>query len=267
MTVFMGNSVTNYLHALAPHLTPDSLVKIGNYQFALYIDGRLVYESNLLPGAPRRSEQDTLTFISKPLVDYNHEGVYWTQSYWSRFLVNGGDSALTDGKHLLRMQIKPYVKLSDGTKVGEVIAEGSLQLTVQRKVKTDFANIHLNGIKQYPGFGISKENYDRKKIIELKANIEQGAFKHINGVVVVSNGKLLIEEYFDGENRFTLHDPRSVGKSFASTMAGIAIHEGYLKSEAQQLKENFMIFTALENYAAEKENVAIKDLLTMKLGF
>ncbi len=55
MTVFMGNSMTNYLHALAPHLAADSLVKIGNYQFALYVDERLVYESNLFPGAPRRS--------------------------------------------------------------------------------------------------------------------------------------------------------------------------------------------------------------------
>src|ERR1044072_1969311 len=52
ITVFMANSMTNYLNELAPDLPADSVVKMGNYQFALYVDGRLVYESNLYPGAP-----------------------------------------------------------------------------------------------------------------------------------------------------------------------------------------------------------------------
>jgi CubicO group peptidase (beta-lactamase class C family) len=266
MTVFMGNSMTNYLHFLAPHLTADSVVKIGNYQFNLYVDGRLVYKSNLYPGAPYKSVQDTATFISKPLVDNKHEGVYWTQNFWGRFLSNGGDSALTDGKHLLHMEIRPYVQLNEAIKVGDIIAEGSLNLIVQRKVKIDLARIHLNAIKPYPGFGISKEKFDRKKIQALKANIEESVFKHINGVVVVSKGNLLIEEYFNGDNRYTLHNPRSVGKSFASTITGIAIQEGYLKSEEQQLKEFYDLYR-YEHYAAEKENVTIKDLLTMSAIF
>jgi CubicO group peptidase (beta-lactamase class C family) len=266
MTVFMGNSMTNYLHYLAPHLTADSVVKIGNYQFALYVDDRLVYESNLFPGAPNKSVQDTATFISKPLVDNKHEGVYWSQYYWGRFLMNGGDSALTDGKHLLQMKIRPYVKLNEVVKVGDVIAEGRVHLTVQRKVTIDLEKVHLNHIKPYPGFGISKEKFDQEKILALKANIEEGVFKHINGVVVISNGNLLIEEYFNEENRNTLHDPRSVGKSFASTVTGIAINEGYLKNEEQQLKEFYDVH-GYEQYAVEKEHVAIKDLLTMSSVF
>ncbi|HEY8897886.1 MAG TPA: serine hydrolase [Niastella sp.] len=266
MTVFMGNSITNYLHYLAPDLRADSVVKIGNYQFALYVDGRLVYESNLYPGAPNKSVQDTATFISKPLVDNKHEGVYWSQYYWGRFLMNGGDSALTDGKHLLHMKIRPYVKLNEAVKVGDIIAEGSVTLTVQREVQADIAKVHLNPIKPYPGFGISKEKFNREKILALKANIEEGVFKHINGVVVVSNGNLLIEEYFNDENRNSLHNPRSVGKSFASTVTGIAINEGYLKSVEQQLKE-FYDLHKFEQYAEEKEHVTIKDLLTMSSVF
>ena len=266
MTVFMGNSITNYLHYLAPHLTADSVVKIGNYQFALYVDGRLVYVSNLYPGAPYKSVQDTATIINKPLVDNKHDGVYWSQSYWVRFLMNGGDSALTDGKHLLQMKIRPYVKLNELVKVGDIIAEGSVQLTVQRKVKIDLAKVHLNPIQPYAGFGISKEKFNREKILALKANIEEGVFKHINGVVVVSNGNLLIEEYFNEANRNSLHDPRSVGKSFASTVTGIAINEGYLKSEEQQLKEFYDVH-GYEQYAEQKEHVAIKDLLTMSSVF
>lgn len=266
MTVFMGNSMTNYLHELAPDLPADSVVKIGNYQFALYVDGRLVYESNLYPGAPNRNVQDTATFISKPLVDYDHEGVYWSQYYWNRFLANGGDSALTDGKHLLQLQIRPYVKLNEVVKVGSMIAEGSVNLMVQRKVKINLAKVRLSAIQPYSGFGISKEPFDRDKIRTLKGNIEEGVFKHINGVVVVSNGKLLIEEYFNGANRYSLHDPRSVGKSFASTITGMAIQDGYLKSEEQPLKEFYDIH-GFENYAVEKESAVIKDLLTMSSVF
>lgn len=266
ITVFMNNSMTNYLHHLAPNLTADSLVKVGNYQFALLVDGRLVYESNLYPGAPNKRTQDTATFISKPLIDNRHDGVFWTQFYWERFLLYGGDSVLTDGKHLLQMVIRPYIQLKDEVKIGDIIAEGTLNLIVHRKINVDIAKVRLNPIKPYAGFGISKEKFDSKKIIEMKANIEQGMFKHINGVVVVSNGNLLIEEYFNGDNRYTLHDPRSVGKSFASTITGIAIHEGYLKNEESQLN-SFYNLHQFENYTIEKENVSIKNLLTMSTIF
>ena len=266
MTVFMSNSMTNYLHGLAPDLTTDSLVKIGNYQFALFVDGHLVYESNLYPGAPYKRVQDTATVISKPLIDNKHEGVFWTQFYWGRFLFYGGDSVLTDGKHLLHMQIRSYIQLNGEVKVGDIIAEGDLNLTVHRRAKIDLAKIRLSPIKPYTGFGISNEKFDRTKVMEMKANIEQGVFKHINGVVVVSNGNLLIEEYFNGDNRYTLHDPRSVGKSFASTISGIAIHESYLKSEELRLKD-FYDLRQFENYVVEKEDVSIKDLLTMSAIF
>jgi CubicO group peptidase (beta-lactamase class C family) len=180
--------------------------------------------------------------------------------------MHGGDSVLTDGKHLLHMVIRPYIQLKDKVKIGDIIAEGNLNLKVRRNVEVDMANLRLNPIKPYAGFGISKEKFDSTKIKEMKASIEQGVFKHINGVVVVSNGNLLIEEYFNGDNRYTLHDPRSVGKSFASTITGIAIHEGYLKNEEYQLK-NFYKLRLFENYAIEKENVSVKDLLTMSAIF
>ena len=47
--VFMGNSLTNYLHALAPVLTATALTENGNYQFSFYVDEKLVYIENL-PG-------------------------------------------------------------------------------------------------------------------------------------------------------------------------------------------------------------------------
>ena len=85
-------------------------------------------------------------------------------------------------------------------------------------------------------------------------------------MIVIKNGKLLIEEYFNGETRDSLHDPRSAGKSFASTIIGIAENEGYLKNEDQTLKE-FYDIKSYDNYSSLKENVSIKDLLTMSSVF
>ncbi|MBL7813785.1 MAG: serine hydrolase [Saprospiraceae bacterium] len=262
---FMGNSATNYLHRIDPSLPADSLVKIGNYQFSLFVDDKLVYQSNLLPGAPYVSVQHSATFINKPLINNEQSNGIWSESYWNRFMRSGGDSVLTEGSHVLKMEIRTYLKTSN-IKIGELIASGSLNLFVERKPLIHIENIELNPIQPYSGFGISKHNFDKNKIKTLKGSIEEGIFKKISSVIVVKNGELLIEEYFNGENRNTLHDPRSVGKSFASTIAGIAIQDKYLKSENQKLKD-FYSLNAFKNPSISKENITIKDLLTMSSAF
>lgn len=262
---FMGNSITNYLHQLDSTLSSDSLNKIGNYQFTILIDGKTIYQSNLFPGAPYPRIQDSTTVINKALINNDNSNGIWSESFWNRFMRFGGDSALTDGKHLLRMEIRPYLK-GKTTIVGNIIAAGNLNLMVARKPVIDTKSIHLNQIQPYNGFEPSKEIFDTQKIKELKGSIEEGLFKKINSIVVIKKGKLLLEEYFNGETRFTLHDPRSVGKSFASTIAGIALHEKHLRSENQLVKD-FYNLHSYKNYTAEKEQVTLKDLLTMSSSF
>lgn len=262
---FMDNSLTNYLHRLQPDLTADSLVKIGNYQFTLLIDGKQIYQSNLWPGAPQARMQDTAMVLNRPLVDNENGGGSWSESFWNRFLYNGGEAALSDGKHLLRMEIRPYLK-SDELKVGDIIAAGNLELNVLRHPKIDVSTVSLSKVMPYNGLPVSKELFDQNKIKALKGNIDEGVFKKISSVVVIKNGKLLIEEYFNGKNRSSLHDTRSVGKSFASTMCGIAIRDGYLKDENQTLKDFYQL-KSFANFSLSKENTSIRELLTMSSGF
>jgi CubicO group peptidase (beta-lactamase class C family) len=261
ITAFMARSLTNYMHQLAPGLSADSLHKLSGYRFSLLIDGRLIYQSDI-QGAPLPPVRDTETLISKPLIDNEHEGVWWSQYFWSRFMARGGDSVLTEGKHLLRMEIRPHVLET----AGDVIAAGELNLLVKRKPVIDLAKVQLSPVKPYADLAVSSESFDRNKIKELKGRIEAMEFKKINGIVVIKNGKILIEEYFNGENRTSLHDTRSVGKSFASTMAGIAIGDGYLKNEGQTLSEFYPLQT-FANYSPDKDRVTLKDLLTMRSAF
>lgn len=265
ITVFLGNTMTSYLHQLAPGLDSNALIKAGNYQFSFYVDHQLIYQTNLLPGAPRAKELNTLTVWTKPLIDNAHEGQYWSQSAWNRFMMNGGDKALTEGKHTLEIQLRPYVN-SSSVIVGELIASGNLNLTVNRKPILHLDKIKLNAIKPYDGFKVSDESFDRDKIKALKGSIEAGTFKHISSVVVIKNGKILIEEYFNDATRDSLHDVRSVGKSFASTLTGQAIDDGFLKSEDQPLSR-FYDLKAFDHYSAKKANTTLKELLTMSSDF
>jgi CubicO group peptidase (beta-lactamase class C family) len=261
--VFMGNSLTNYLHRLAPELTVTELTALGNYQFTFFVDGALIYRENLNAGAGGAESKNTRTVFRVPLFSTTNEDS-WGRFLWMRFLANGGEDSLTAGTHLLKIEIRPYMKTTE-LKVGQLIAEGSLELTVT-KPKIDEKLVAIQAIKPGSGWNTSRDLYDREKIKELNRKIADNSFKEVTSIVVIRDGKLLIEEYFSGATRKTLHDTRSVGKSFVSALMGIAIENGHIKSENQTLKD-FYDLTKFANYSAKKETVTIKSLLTMSSGF
>lgn len=265
LTVSLSKPLTAYMRELAPNLHQDSLAKVGNYQFSFIVDGNLIYQTELLPGAPRAAQQQTDTIWTKPLIDNEHEGRWWSQSAWNRFMYRGGDSALTDGPHHLRIILRPYVK-NPGLVTGEIIAEGELALLVKRKPQVNLSETRLSPLRPYNSLAVSNEHFNRDKIKALRAYIEADAFRHITSVVALKNGKILLEEYFNGSSRETLHDTRSVGKTFASALTGLAIRDGYLQSPSQTVGA----FYRLEDYknnSLEKSQVTLRELLTMSSRF
>jgi CubicO group peptidase (beta-lactamase class C family) len=260
---FLGNSLTNYIHPLAPELSAEELTKQGNYQFTFYVDGQLIYTENLNVGAGSPEYKNKMTIFRVPLISKEREDS-WGRFLWGRFMVNGGQDALTTGKHQLKIEIRPYVETTN-IKVGDIIATGDIQLIVP-PVFVSEKDIAIQAIAPKSGWEISKDNYDKEKIRALNQKIGEKVFKDIEGIVVIKDNKLLIEEYFNDSKRKTLHNPRSVGKTFAATALGIAIEEGYIKDENQTLKE-FYDLKKFKNYSPEKGNVTLKNLLTMTAGF
>lgn len=264
-TAFFSNSLTNVKHTLAPQLNADSLFKTGNYQFTLYIDGKEIYKSNLRPGAPLSAQQDTMRLLHRSLIDNIHGQGSWSESFWMRFMNFGGTGALTDGPHQLKMEIRAYVN-NGAIETSEVMAEGELPITVALHPMIDIQKVQLHRPQSYPGLAVSTDGYDTVKLKQLKGRIDTGLFKKITSIVVVKDGKLLFEEYFNGAHRNTLHDTRSVGKSFASTLTGMAIADGYLSNEEVTLGEIYTM-NQYKNYSVDKSSTTIKDLLTMASGF
>lgn len=264
ITAFLAKPLADFLPALAPDRSKEELTAIGSYQFSFYVDGKRIYVCNLPPDNIGTDIKRTETILRKPFIAYPRQRS-WGESIWSLFLRNGGQQALTEGKHKFKVEIRPFVQAAD-IKVGEILAEGQLNLNVQLDPPINPADIQLRPLLPYPDVAVSVEPFDANRIKTLKGKIDAGVFKDITGVVVLKNGELLIEEYFNNADRNTLHDVRSVGKSFASTVAGIAIGEGYLSSEGQLLKE-FYNLKDFANYSPQKESTTLKDLLTMSAVF
>ena len=261
--VFLGNSLTNYLHLLAPQLTADELTKSGNYQFVFFVDNKKVYVENLNVGAGSAESKNQKTIFRVPLISSTNEDS-WGRFLWNRFFGNGGQDALTNGEHLLKIEIRPYLKLNE-TLIGEVIAEGEVKIIVP-EIKIDEQLVKIQSIKPQKDFQISNSSIDTAKIEELNRKIETQNFENITSIVILKDGKLLLEEYFNGANRNALHDTRSVGKSFASTLLGIAINENYIKNDRQMLSE-FYKLNSFKNYSTAKDSITLKDLLTMSSTF
>ena len=261
--VFLGKSLTNYLHLLSPQLTADELTKNGNYQFTFFVDNKKIYVENLNIGAGSADNKNQKTIFRVPLISSTNEDS-WGKFLWNRFFGNGGQEALSEGEHLLKIEIRPYLKLTE-VLAGNIIAEGQIKIIVP-EIKIDEKLVKVQSIKPIKDWQISTEKIDIAKIEELNRKIAKKTYKNVTSIVAIKDGKILIEEYFNGANRNTLHDTRSVGKSFASTLLGIAIKDKYIKSETQTLKE-FYNLKSFQNYSTAKDNITLKSLLTMSSNF
>ncbi len=91
-------------------------------------------------------------------------------------------------------------------------------------------------------------------------------YQNIDGILIVKDGRLVFEEYF---NHFTLHsghDIASVTKSITSLLIGAAIDQGYLKRVDEKVVPYFPEYLPLSDADERKENITIEDLLTMRTG-
>ncbi|MBQ4804145.1 serine hydrolase [Aquimarina sp. MMG015] len=252
------------LKLLAPTLSQDQLLNKGNFQFSFLVNGKKVHVENLNKGAGTIDAKTTKLKYMVPLL-YPKQIDFWGWFTWLRFMkLSGGQDILTEGNHSLTIEVRPYLK-QETVKVGAVLAKGTISIKVA-KIQVDENLIPVQKIQSNSGWEISKDSFDNRKIEALNRKIAENRFENINGIIVIKENKLLIEEYFNGEHRNSLHDSRSVGKSFASTMLGIAIQDDFINNEKVFLKD-FYNLKSFKNYSKKKDSVTLKSLLTMSSGF
>lgn len=100
---------------------------------------------------------------------------------------------------------------------------------------------------------------DKVRKLEDKINKD---YNNIAGIVVLKDGEIQYENYFNGCSRESTIHIYSVTKSIVSILIGIAIDKGYIKSVNQKVLDFF------PNYIVKKreksiQNITLKNLITM----
>lgn len=102
---------------------------------------------------------------------------------------------------------------------------------------------------------------DSEKLSELEPIIKS-EYSNINGIVVVRNGYIAYERYYNGYDPDDTHHVTSVTKSIISALIGIGIDAGYIKNVDQKVLDFFPEYV-LDVADRQKREITIRHLLTM----
>jgi CubicO group peptidase (beta-lactamase class C family) len=115
--------------------------------------------------------------------------------------------------------------------------------------------------------GIDRAGMERfvQRILDMPMDSPDAPQFH--GLLIARHGKLVLEEYFHGEHRDSLHNLRSASKSLTSLLVGAAMQAGVplkLSSPVYQVMNGGAFPPGLEE---QKKTMTLENLLTMSAGF
>ena len=112
---------------------------------------------------------------------------------------------------------------------------------------------------------LEKEGVNSDKIVELIEGILRENYKNIHSVLLVKNGKLILDEYFYGYDRHTKHGMMSTTKSVTSILIGIAVDNGIIDNVDKKAYQFFPEYENL-NWSDLRAEIRLENLLTMTAG-
>jgi CubicO group peptidase (beta-lactamase class C family) len=128
---------------------------------------------------------------------------------------------------------------------------------------------------------LSDMGVDEGKIDRAVNLIRDGTYQNVHALLIVKDGKLVLEEYFGGytwnynDDQFkgdlvdfdpdTTHNLASVTKSFTSALVGIAIDRGFISGVDEKAFAFFPGYAHLND--ERKDKITLEHLLTMTSGF
>jgi CubicO group peptidase (beta-lactamase class C family) len=106
---------------------------------------------------------------------------------------------------------------------------------------------------------------DLGRIESLVGHVLRGDYPNIQALLVVKDGKLVVEEYFHGLDAASLHPIYSITKNVIYDTAGIALEQGVLESLDRPVAEYFPEY---EEIFAEpgKKDITLRHLVSMTSG-
>lgn len=105
-------------------------------------------------------------------------------------------------------------------------------------------------------------NGDWSDLNELEARVIQGDYGTVTSVLIIEQGDIVFEAYFNAADANTLHNTRSVTKTITSMAVGAAVDEG-LFSVTSPAAELFSDIRPFKNPDPRKSTITLEDMLTM----
>jgi len=106
---------------------------------------------------------------------------------------------------------------------------------------------------------------DSTSVYKLMERIIKQNSGRLESILIIKDGKLILEEYFFDYNRTKLHRINSCTKSVTSLLLGIALNRYKISNVDQSVFNFFPQYASLKT--PEKERITLKHVLTMTAGF
>jgi CubicO group peptidase (beta-lactamase class C family) len=111
-----------------------------------------------------------------------------------------------------------------------------------------------------------EQGIDSEKLIEFMESVKKED-RHVHSLLIVRNGYLVMEAYFNPYQKDLKHIVFSAAKSISSLLIGLAIKDGYIKNVNQPVLDFFPGYQdKIEHLDERKKSLTLFHLLTMTDG-
>jgi CubicO group peptidase (beta-lactamase class C family) len=118
---------------------------------------------------------------------------------------------------------------------------------------------------EWPSAAPESEGFNPAPLADLVGRIQRRELGAIHSLLVARNGRLVVEEYFNGWTAGAPHTQQSVSKSVTSLLVGLAIQSGGLHLD-DRVTRFFPSYEPVANLDDRKSAMTVRDLLTMRSG-
>ncbi len=209
------------------------------------------------------------------------DGTILKKGETARFTVDASDSdgeivsvrILLDGMLILTDEESPYVldwSVSEGDFEQHTIE--AMATDDEGASSSDRINIILDWgptepeqvENEWETSTIGIEGLSDATITQMMRKIYRDMDEYLHCILILKNGKLVLEEYFRTADRDDLFHLQSTTKTFTSALIGIAIDNGYIESLDEPVYQFFPEYAGLFN--DPKKQITIEHFITMSSG-
>lgn len=114
--------------------------------------------------------------------------------------------------------------------------------------------------------GISRDSIERFVRMLIDMPMDSITTSQIHGLLLARHGKLVVEEYFHGYDRFTPHDTRSAAKSWTAVLLGAAMQAGVPIKTTTSVYQT-MLGSLPPGLDPRKRAMTLEHLISMTAGY